>query len=53
MGSLYAHHIRTTHLQKILLGGGSAIAALVDPYRDGNLIFIICYLSPNTVYVYG
>ena len=31
---LYPHHIPTTLLQKIILAGGSAAAALSDPWRD-------------------
>ena len=31
---LYPHHIPTSLLQKILLAGGSAAAALSDPWRD-------------------
>ena len=30
---LYPHHIPTTVLQKLVLGGGSAAAALSDPWR--------------------
>ena len=31
---LYPHHIPTSLLQKIILAGGSAGAALSDPWRD-------------------
>ena len=34
LGQLYPHHIPTTLLQKIILAGGSAAAALSDPWRD-------------------
>ena len=31
---LYPHHIPTSVLQKLVLAGGSAAAALSDPWRD-------------------
>ena len=31
---LYPHHIPTSFLQKLVLAGGSAAAALSDPWRD-------------------
>nr|CAB3232964.1 ubiquinone biosynthesis protein COQ4 homolog, mitochondrial-like [Phallusia mammillata] len=39
MSGLAAHHIKTTLAQKILLGTGSSLAALVNPYR-GDMVAV-------------